>query len=176
MAGESAGSTGASSGPGYYAAATMGLDLLGGLLGYYTSQMAADAAESRGRMLMLEAEADATRYAEQARSFKATQKLAYLKSGVKLSGSPLDVLDETARIAEENLSAIRARGRAEGLDARDQAEGFRAAGRFALVKGLAGAAGTYAKVRSQAKSTEAVSKGNRENTPYDYRGLLDLGY
>src|SRR3990167_8470934 len=75
--------------------ASAGLDIIGGLFGYFASQEAAAIAESRGRMFRMEAEIDATRYAEQAQGFKATQKLTYLKAGVALTGSPLDILDET---------------------------------------------------------------------------------
>lgn len=106
-----------------FAGASAGLDLLGGLFGYFASEEAAGTAESRGRLIRAEAEADAQRYQEQARGFKATQKLAFLKAGVDLSGSPLDILDETARVASENISAIQARGAAGQLEAEGQATG-----------------------------------------------------
>jgi hypothetical protein len=93
-------------------------------------------------MLRDEAEADAQRYAEQARGFKARQKLAYLKSGVRLTGSPLDVMDRDILTAQETMSAIRARGAGAAADRRIQAQGARGAGRAALIGGFTGAART----------------------------------
>lgn len=127
-----------------YMGASAGLDILSGLFGYFAAEEAAQAAESRGRMIRMEAEADATRFGEQARQFKATQKLAFLKSGVTLDGSPLDILDETARVAEENMSAIRARGAAGQLDADGVATQARLSGRGALVSSISKGAGKIA--------------------------------
>src|SRR3972149_4864410 len=95
-----------------FAGVSAGLEILSGGCGYLASEQAALIAESRGRLLRLEAEADVQRYSEQAQDFKARQKLKFLKSGVALSGSPLDILDETARVSQENISAIRARAAA----------------------------------------------------------------
>lgn len=119
------------------AGVSAGLEILGGLFGYLQSEQAAEQAQSRGRMLRDEADADAQRYAEQARVFKETQALSYLKSGVTLEGSPLDVLDETVRVTSENLSAIRARGAAQQFDMESQAENFRFRGRAGLIGGIA---------------------------------------
>lgn len=127
-----------------FAGASAGLGLLSGLFGYMAAEDAAEVSESRGRLLRMEAEADAERYAEQARGFKATQKLAYLKSGVRLEGSPLDILAETALVSSENLSAIRARGQAQQIDAEAQAGALRGQGRGALLGGVAGGISTLA--------------------------------
>lgn len=127
-----------------FAGASAGLNILGGLFGYLAAEDAASISESRGRLLLIEADADAERYAEQARGFKASQKLAFLKSGVTLEGSPLDILDETARVTSENLSAMRARATAQGLEADAQASALRDQGRAALIGGVAGAASSFA--------------------------------
>jgi hypothetical protein len=127
-----------------FAGASAGLDIIGGLFGYLASQEMAAATESRGRLLRMEAEADAVRYQEQAENFKASQALAYLKSGVTLEGSPLDVLDETARVTAENLSAIRARGAAQQQEYMSEATLTRGRGRAALLGGITGAAKTAA--------------------------------
>jgi len=123
-----------------FGVAGAGLDLLGGLFGLLAGEEFAGAAESRGRMLQLEAETDAQRFSEQARSFKARQKLGFLKSGVQLTGSPLAILDETMRVTQENISAIRAGGRARALGAEFEAVGARQRGRAALIGGVRGAA------------------------------------
>lgn len=127
-----------------FAGASAGIQALSGLFGYMASQEMAKVSESRGRMLLDEANADAARYKLQSDNFRADQKLSYLKSGVTLSGSPLDVLDETARQATENIHAIQSRGRAQQLDANNDADASRTQGRNALVGGIAGAASTLA--------------------------------
>lgn len=121
-----------------FAGASAAMDLMGGLFGYLASKEIAATAESRGRMIRNEAEAEAQRYAEQARGFRATQKLAYLKSGVDLSGSPLDIMDHDMLTAQENISAIRASGEARALDQDFQAGNARISGRSALVNGISG--------------------------------------
>ena len=151
-----------------YAGASAGLDLLSGLFGYFASQEAAGIAESRGRMLRLEAEDEATRYAEQGRKFEARQRLAYLKNGVELSGSPLDVLAETVRTTQEDLSAIRARGRAGQAGQNHIARQTRATGRNALLSGILGGAKTMAQAGYQSSQTAKVAGQNRQNTPPRY--------
>lgn len=121
-----------------FAGAQGGLELLSGLFGYLQSGPMGDMAESRGRVLRMEAEAEAERYAEEGAKFKASQAVSYLKSGVELSGSPLDVLTETALTIQENISAIRAGGRAAEFDAHIEAEQIRMGGRAALLKGITG--------------------------------------
>ena len=115
-------------------------------------------------MLRMEAEADAQRYAEQADRFRATQKLSYLKSGVTLDGSPLDILDETARVSAENLSAMRARAQAEQNQMNAQAEGFRSQGRAALLGGAANAASTLA-IAGYKSGVNARTAADNGSTP-----------
>lgn len=146
-----------------YAGASAGLDVLSGLFDYLASQEVAAAAESRGRMLRMEADAEAERYGEQARDFKAQQALRFLKSGVTLSGSPLDVLDETARVASENISAIRARGSADQLEMDNQAAIARGSGRSALLKGITGGFGKLAWASYKDKKTTDLGGQNRKN-------------
>jgi hypothetical protein len=149
-----------------FAGASAGLSLLSGLFGYMAAEDAAEVAESRGRLLRVEAEADAERYAEQARGFKATQKLAYLKSGVELEGSPLDILDETARVASENISAMRARGQAQQIDAEAQAGALRGQGRAGLIGSVAGGISTLAQAGYRSS----------KNAPTQTPGDTGIGY
>jgi hypothetical protein len=141
-----------------FAGASAAMDLLGGVFSYMASNEAAKTAESRGRMLRMEAEADALRYAEQARGFKAQQKVAYLKSGVDLSGSPLAILDESARVAQENISAIRARGEAAEMGQKQQAAQARAGGRMALVNAVSSSTVGVGKGIYQGVKADAAAK------------------
>jgi hypothetical protein len=147
-----------------FAGASSALNIMGGLFGYLASQDQAAIGESRARMFRMEAEADAMRYAEQARGFKAQQKVNYLKSGVTLSGSPLDILDETARVASENLSAIRARGEAEAMGMENEAQAIRMKGRLGLLTSITGGATNFGLSIYQSQKT-AASAEPRNNTP-----------
>lgn len=72
------------------------------------------------------------------------QKLAYLKSGVTLEGSPLLKLEETRRLGAENIDEINKAGEAQAsaqvAEGRVQAQQLKASGRQALISGITGAA------------------------------------
>lgn len=118
-----------------------GLNLLSGVFGFLAAQNAADIAQSRGDLIRIEAEANAQRYAEQASQFKAHEKVMYLSSGVKLSGSPVDALATTARVANENIAAIRMEGEAKAMDQNIEGSNLAAQGRAAIAGGFSRAAG-----------------------------------
>jgi hypothetical protein len=126
--------------------ASAGLNILSGLMGMDAADSRAGALRSRAQLLEREAEADAQRYAAEAAAFKASQKMAFIKSGVQISGSPLDVLDETARVTSENLSAIRARGAAQASSLRSEAAATKAESRLNFLRAGLGATETVAKV------------------------------
>lgn len=116
-----------------------GLDLLSGVFGYLASVEAVSAANSRADLMRTEAEANAQRYAEKAAQFEAHEKVMYLSSGVKLSGSPIDVLATTARLAAENIDAIKAAGEREATDQEQRGMEKASEGRNVLIGGIAGA-------------------------------------
>lgn len=118
-----------------------GMDLLSGVFGYLAAQEASSIAQSRADLVRVESEANAQRYAEQAAQFEAHQKVMYLSSGVKLSGSPVDVLATTARIAHENAEAIRMGGEAQAMNDEVAASNDASLGRAALVSGFDRAVG-----------------------------------
>ena len=151
-----------------FAAASMTLDIVGGLFGFMASKQAAAAAESRARMFLMEADADAQRYAESAKTFKSSQKLAFLKAGVQLSGSPLDILAETVRVADENISAIRARGRAQAMGAQNDATEARVSGRNALIGGIMGAAKTGFSLMGADQKAAGAGVPRAKAGSYDY--------
>lgn len=124
---------------------TAGLEVVSGLLNMGAAEDTAASLRAEASLVRSETNAEADRYALSASRFKASQKLAYLKSGVQLDGSPLDLLDETARVARENISAIQARGRAEAASLTGRARQTQAAGRAAFIGGLTSAAGLYAR-------------------------------
>lgn len=145
-----------------------GLELLAGLFGYLAGEEIAGAAESRARMIRMEADADATRYAEQARGFQATQKLAFLKAGVTLEGSPLDILDETVRVSAENISAIRAGGEARALGAKWEGAQARIGGRNALIGGALSGFGRVSMAAYMSGGNQIKSETPRNDTGVGY--------
>ena len=92
------------------------------------------------------------------------QKLAFLKGGVSLAGSPLLLLAETRRVGGENIEAILKTGRTEATSLLTQgafqARGLKATGRQALIggltKGIGTAAGGFAGFREAGAKTGAI--------------------
>lgn len=150
-----------------FAGASAGLDIISGLFGFLASQDAADVVESRAQLLRFESDADFVRNEEQARRFLASQKLAFLKSGVTLEGSPLDVLDETARVSAENINAIRARDRALIQNQLTKAAGIRGRGRAALTAGFTSGARTLAFAAAAQRKNKERTTGITSGTGFE---------
>jgi hypothetical protein len=76
------------------------------------------------------------------------QKLAFLKSGVSLEGSPLLKLEETRRLGAENIEEIEKSGEAQAnaqiTEGRVAANQLKASGRQSLISGITGGARTAA--------------------------------
>lgn len=123
---------------------SMGLEVVSGLFNMSAAGDQASALRSQASLVRAETAAEIERYKISAARFKASQKMSYIKSGVQIEGSPLDVLDETARTASENISAIRAQGEAEATKLTSQARMVKSSARAALVGGLTKAASLYA--------------------------------
>ena len=123
---------------------TAGLNLIEGIFGYSAANAQADSLRSQLGLMRQESEADIQRYAETSDTFKKKQAMAYLKSGVTLEGSPLDILDETMRVTSENISAMRAKTTADINTTKSQISAIRGSGRAALVGGFSRAASVYA--------------------------------
>lgn len=118
----------------------------GSLYSGYQAQKssAAEAAlqEEQGRLADLEARRAATQTEEEARKFRDRQILAYVKSGVTLAGSPLQVLEETIRKGDEEADALRKRGSAQRNLSNQSADITRSTGRAQFISGIVGATGT----------------------------------
>lgn len=76
----------------------------------------------------------------EAESVRRQQKLAYLKSGVSLEGSPLLMMEKTRLQGQQNVDEIIASGGAASsaalTEGRMQAKNYKASGRQAFVGGL----------------------------------------
>jgi len=94
-------------------------------------------AQKQAQRTQQETELQARAEARENIGLEKRQKLAFLKSGVALEGSPLLLLAETRRRGQENVGAISQTGRG-------RAKGIAASGRQALIGGFAQGLGTAA--------------------------------
>lgn len=111
--------------------------------GVVSKQAADDEAlllEEQGALARLEANEEADRINTENIKFRKKQKLAFLKSGVGLIGSPLLILEETRTEGNKEVEAIRRRGQAQFTLGLRKAGITRATGRARLIGGIAGAA------------------------------------
>jgi hypothetical protein len=87
--------------------------------GYSAKQSArkeAGALKDQANLAAQEAQSEARRRADEVRRLSKKQKLAFIKNGVTLEGSPLLTIDETLRQGQEEVDAISRRGYAiQGL-------------------------------------------------------------
>mgnify|MGYP001024425500 CR=1 FL=1 len=163
--------------------ASAGLDIFSGLMGMRGADIESQSLRDQARLLQVESEADIARYARETAAFKAEQSVRYLKSGVTLEGSPLEVLDETTRVASENINAMRARATTEAQQLRAKGRSIQAASRLEFLKSVAGAASTTVATGSKlgwwtgAKAAASESSYRPSRTSRQGSGSkTDLGY
>lgn len=103
-------------------------------------------AEETGRAGVREAQA----VGMEAESVRRRQKLAYLKSGVDLSGSPLLMMEATRKAGLDNVEeTLRSSSSAAGAqiqEGRARATSLKASGRQAFMSGITGAGTTLARL------------------------------
>lgn len=94
--------------------------------------------------------ASAQQEADMADDARRKQKLAYLKSGVSLEGSPLLMMEETRLRGERNVDEITTAGgyasAAASQEGRTQAQNYKASGRQAFISGLGQGVSTAGKL------------------------------
>lgn len=124
----------------------------GSLFGGYSAEKSAKeegrALKKQGRLAAEEARTEEKRTFEDVTRAMARQKLAFLKSGVSLEGSPLLSLKDTEDEGKTQMGAIRRRGEAEYGLARDKAGRIRREGRSKLISGLFEAGGSLGQAKA----------------------------
>jgi hypothetical protein len=128
-----------------------GASILGGIAANNAAQAEADRLEQQGRIAQQESLEEAQRKADENRKFSKVQKLAFLKNGVTLEGSPLLVLDETLDEGQKEVDAEVRRGNAQATLHNQKAAQTRNEGRAQLLGGFAGAAGTVGSATIQGR-------------------------
>jgi hypothetical protein len=139
-------------------AVSAGLQVASGFM-QYSQQKKADkaaknAANAQANIMQEDADRAALQETLDAEKARKTQKMAYLASGVDLSGSPLLVMEETRAKGEENAKNIKDRGYAQAAITRAQGSVGRASLVGSLsdtVSGLSNTYTNYAMVNKQVK-------------------------
>lgn len=108
----------------------------------------------------LEARREADKVEAEADTFRRRQKMAYLKSGVAIEGSPLLILDETSAKAQEEADAIRDRGRAQYNLGMAQAKQTYSKGRSAMIGSVVSALGSISNTYIQGTRAGIFSKAS----------------
>jgi hypothetical protein len=105
-------------------------------------------AQEQGAEAARQAQREATAVQQEAESTRRAQKLAYLKSGVGLEGTPLLTMEATRVAGQQNVEEVfRAGGAATGAvttEGRLKAINTLASGRQAFMSGLTGGAQMFA--------------------------------
>ncbi len=102
----------------------------------------ADDLREQARIQQEEANEEAARLDKKNRKFLAHQSLMYVKSGVTLAGSPLDILKETRDESAKESASVRKRGKAQFQLGLKKADRLASAGRGAFIGGLFGGLST----------------------------------
>lgn len=106
----------------------------------------------QGDIAYNEALLEADRVSEQGRQYKASQKMAYVMSGVSVAGTPMQVLQDTDLKVGDEIRSIKARGLAQRTLAYMKASQTQTKGGTGFLSGLTGTASTTSKLYNQAKA------------------------
>lgn len=121
-----------------------GASVAGGVMAKQSADKQASLQRQQAEIQKAEAMRAAKQKEEEVRKFKARQKMAFIKSGVTLMGTPTLVLDETQNKGDEEVRAIINRGYAQYQLGMSTADITKNEGRAALIGGIGSAAGTVA--------------------------------
>lgn len=114
------------------------------------AEMALYTAGKQGAEATRQAQAEANLVRSEAESTRRRQKVAFLKSGVSLEGSPLQLMEATRQRGLQNVEEIfRAGGAATGAAATEgrlRAQNYKAAGRQQFMSGLTSAGTSFARL------------------------------
>ena len=127
------------------------LQLMSGFEANRQERIEAKAIRKQGARALEEAREDARRQRIEGRKFGARQKLAFLKSGVSLEGSPLLALAETKKEISTRSDRIESAGGSRFQFARTKAKLGRARGRSAMIGSSAQAAGSFSEAQTLAQ-------------------------
>ena len=99
------------------------------------SRREADLMDEQAELIRQETQRDAERKTLEGRRFAARQALSFLKSGVTLEGTPLEVLDFTLNETQREVDAFTRQGQARARLQERRAANLRSSGRASLIGG-----------------------------------------
>ena len=123
---------------------TMGMQIMQGVETMKAAKQEASAQKKQSALAVQESERTAGIAEEENKRNLHRQGLQFLKSGVRLEGTPLSVLAEGKERGAETVESIRGAGRAQGSLLRARSHITERGGRAALYGGIGKAAQTYA--------------------------------
>ena len=132
------------------------LNTVGGAMNMASSFSEAGALRRQGDIAYNEALLEADRVSEQGRQFKATQKMAYVMSGVSMAGTPMQVLQDTDLKISDEIRATKRRGDAQRSLAYLKASQTQTKGITGFLSGMAGTAFKATELYGQAKKGGAL--------------------
>lgn len=107
-------------------------------------------AEQAGKESARQTQLTADQVSAEANDLRRKQKMAFLKSGVTLEGSPLLVMEGTRQRGLQNVQEVFSAGNAEYgsiyQQGRNAAEKYKLSGRSAFMKGLASGGNSFARI------------------------------
>lgn len=112
--------------------------IIGGVQADRAAQFNADVSMANAQAIRQSAEFDIGRQRREAKRLKSKQIAGYAKAGVRLEGSPLEVLLSSASEAEFDAMIIDYNARVGMAQAETQARQYRRAGKTALWQGIFG--------------------------------------
>lgn len=94
-------------------------------------------AEQAAAQARIEAQEKMAESERQTQKLRSRQLVGFLKSGVLLEGTPLDVFEETELLGRQDVAALERQGNAQATQFQQQAFGYRRQGSAALQTGRA---------------------------------------
>lgn len=151
------------------AVAGIGLTSLLGMAGTTmtgTSSLAeASALRNQGDIAYNEALLEADRLNEQGRQYKATQKMSYVMSGVQVSGTPMQILQDTALKTQDQVNATVRRGEAQRNLAYAKSRQTSTKGITGFLSGLGSTATSAFNMYSKAKAGGLFDSYQQQGNP-----------
>lgn len=118
---------------------TGALQVIQGVEALKATKTESRALRGQAALTLSESEREATRVQASNEQFEQRQRLSFLKSGVRLEGTPLEVLAETERVGVAEVESVRQAGRAQAGAIVSKAKVTERGGRASFLGSLAGA-------------------------------------
>lgn len=145
-------------------AVSVGSSVMGGISANASAKREAGMQQQQAQINLDESRVAAQDMTVERNKFLQVQKLAFLKSGVSLEGSPLDVLNETRTQSQKEVDATLKRGDAQYNLGMESAQITKNKGRAALIGGFGQAASTGVSAYAAGSTAGLFNSSTRPST------------